>query len=686
MGSSGIQPTDRNPPDGPSMELPVLRRRAPYTVSVNDATPPTYVSLLQSRQDCRDVIREFIYDNVGNRGFRFIRSSVIAAHPPGVGKTTAVVESLNELNIHDESPSVLVVAPTHALLDEIESKLNVPASHVRGRTEGSEEPLCAHLPIAKAMARKRLPMHENICNTTCPERPGCLYYAQFGSASPVWLVTPRMARSKRFVHGKIGGEDVDWRAVVYDDVDPLNAFVDDVSVTATDLLDTAARERMAFWEPLLTAIASVVAHARDSLSGMELWQQFEIKLGLPALTHYVACLCEGPIPPDPQPNLPADRMPTIEEVRAQLPVFVRPLFRALQQEGEAFLTSRGTQPLLVAKDRKLTVRWSDIPRYLDYAPALVLDATPDVIAWRRILGLLPVITGTEPVALSPSCRITQVADHFNGKTALESPRRLKKLQEQIRRVLATCPTPALVISYKDIVPRLDGLYGEADVQFAHYYALRGLNKFADAQTLIVVGCPNPNMSGLCAQAAAFYGGTEPLRLSFKLCPEAYVSTNPQERWMVETVHWEDERLQSILRTRREGELLQVIFRLRPLQRQSSCSVWVFSEQPIPLVPVHLTGIGGVYCGELDDRTNAICIAVSELLEETEAVGKEAVESGEVAQRAFGARDRYSRSMVTNTNVLREVAHHTGIKASKDFASRPLERGGLSKYPVWLFHR
>ena len=175
------------------------------------------------------------------------------------------------------------------------------------------------------------------------------------------------------------------------------------------------------------------------------------------------------------------------------------------------------------------------------------------------------------------------------------------------------------MTYKGIVSRLDSPREGDEVSFDHFYAIRGLNKYRDIRTLIVLGCPNPSTGSVISRIATFYAGQAPIGVSFELRSQNYLTADPDIQWAVDTLRYEDERLQSSLYTLREGELLQAIYRLRILDRDVPCSIWIFTEQPIPNLPVHLTGIGGFYCPVLDDRVKSICSAVNELLSEVDPI-------------------------------------------------------------------
>jgi len=186
-------------------------RRAPYRLS--HPTPArAALTLSAARAECIGEAAAFVEEYVVKRHqtLNVWAPALLMRHQPGVGKTKSLAMAIN-LHLRGWSHGeVLIVAPTHELLSEIEAELEVPAVHVYGR----DETTCKYPEIAQAMRKRRLEMGELVCNKVCPARKGCRYYAQFDEGPLVWLVTPTMARSPRFRYAP-DGTDVNGGEIMY---------------------------------------------------------------------------------------------------------------------------------------------------------------------------------------------------------------------------------------------------------------------------------------------------------------------------------------------------------------------------------------------------------------------------------------------------------------------------------------
>ena len=149
-------------------------------------------------------------------------------------------------------------------------------------------------------------------------------------------------------------------------------------------------------------------------------------------------------------------------------------------------------------------------------------------------------------------------------------------------------------------------------------------------------------------------------------------------------HYKDPRIDAALWSLREAELLQAVYRLRPLSRNEPCKIVILTEQPIPGLPVHLTGLGGVFCPEWHSQTSAVLDATAKALVHAFQEGRTSIETGDVAQLAFNDRTRSSRAKVTKGSRLDEIAYHLrlNVEQGQGQSCRPLNNGGTSRYDVW----
>ncbi|MEX0761210.1 MAG: hypothetical protein WD208_06720 [Dehalococcoidia bacterium] len=73
---------------------------------------------------------------------------------------------------------------------------------------------------------------------------------------------------------------------------------------------------------------------------------------------------------------------------------------------------------------------------------------------------------------------------------------------------------------------------------------------------------------------------------------------------------------------------------------------LITEHPVPGLPVHLTGLDGAYCPELDDRTGAAIEVVLNVLPIKADPHPYFVGVDEIAQATYGSNDRQARRSVS----------------------------------------
>ena len=109
---------------------------------------------------------------------------------------------------------------------------------------------------------------------------------------------------------------------------------------------------------------------------------------------------------------------------------------------------------------------------------------------------------------------------------------------------------------------------------------------------------------------------------------------------------------------------------------------MLTEHPVPGVPVHLTGLSGAYCPELDPITAAVVLALKKLID----VGREVVDLGELATLAFGGDSPKSRRKIREAR-LGEIAYHARVIVEKTTEPLSLRNGGVGqRNGIQFIHR
>lgn len=206
-----------------------------------------------------------------------------------------------------------------------------------------------------------------------------------------------------------------------------------------------------------------------------------------------------------------------------------------------------------------------------------------------------------------AAKIIQRPEYNYGKVHLSNPQEREKALLQIGQLLEQHPNARVgLISHQSFVSVAKQRFPR--LKTGYYYGQRGSNEFVDCDVLIVFGTPNPNPNELERQAEALYWDQEALRTQTMLEPRRFQQRN-QTTLKTRVRAYADPRLQEMLRAKREEELLQAIFRARPLSldpkyyqyqqgdldfyepelrpERQQVTIYVFSALPLPALDVQL---------------------------------------------------------------------------------------------------
>lgn len=194
--------------------------------------------------------------------------------------------------------------------------------------------------------------------------------------------------------------------------------------------------------------------------------------------------------------------------------------------------------------------------------------------------LLSVLTGREietwEAPLQPDVEVVQTTDGSYGITTLrhENEKKQKtyeKLTQLAKQIASEAPEDTVIFTWQDIekVIREKQASGEfpVEVEIDHYGNIEGKNDYEDKQTIILLGTPTPNPKDMIELASAIWRDDTPLDMeSIKTGnyrPYQYVDAQGNG-YAVEVREYQDERLNMILQTYREQELVQAAHRHRPI--------------------------------------------------------------------------------------------------------------------------
>ena len=230
----------------------------------------------------------------------------------------------------------------------------------------------------------------------------------------------------------------------------------------------------------------------------------------------------------------------------------------------------------LGKDRVLCARRFDIPEM----KTLILDATADEETYQSLFGeRLRFIE----VHAEQNLELIQVSDSPVGKAKLlgthdANGKLIPGTDDLLARVcaLARMEDAVFVSNLEAVNQAKERGYLEQDHQTAHFNALRGLNKFETAQSLVIAGRPEPDALTLEAMGRALY-------------PTADLDLTGTLEWRQDGVSsvasHADPRIDAILRGIRESEIIQAIGRLRAVRSKTLKKVFLITHTPTGL-PAH----------------------------------------------------------------------------------------------------
>jgi hypothetical protein len=161
-----------------------------------------------------------------------------------------------------------------------------------------------------------------------------------------------------------------------------------------------------------------------------------------------------------------------------------------------------------------------------------------------------------------AAQIIQFTDYNYGKIHLATPKERLKALQRIGELVAQHPGQRIgLISHQSFTSAVRQQFPQ--IQVGHYYGQRGSNEFADCDVLICFGTPNPNPQELERQAEALYWDQGAINPQTLLEPRVFEQSGGQVL-QTRVRAYRDPRLHEMHRAKREEELLQAIFRARPL--------------------------------------------------------------------------------------------------------------------------
>lgn len=526
----------------------------------------------------------------------------------GVGKSHGVRRDLaalvRRLRARRDGRTAALMVPTHELAAEAAAALATSAPDLvvrvwRGR--GAEAPdragkMCRKLDRVEEVRRLRLDVQEFACRG-CPLAAECEYLAQHKAHADVWVVPAAMLERQP---PKALGE---LAALVVDE--PQGPAVVDAMLPLLDLArydaidgDRMAGQRLASLRNLvLDAVAELpdgpLPRAAFATLGMTVTSAAEL-LALEWRT-----LITPDLPPGAEPAVRRAALATAARnadlgrrtmLATALEALLAPDGPELSGRIEVQTTRAGVRDLHLRASREMHPRWRALP-------TLILDATLQLdlvrLSWPKVELVADV------AVQAPHQRMRQVADGSFTLAALdaEAPgldeeerhrrkRNLARLRVQLHAEARRHAGQVLVICNKRIKERLRELGMPANVDLAHFNALRGLDRWRDCAAVVVVGWTLPHAAALERQASAITGSALP-STGYQRA-EARRELADGTGILSETWQHPDPLVEALRWSACNAELIQAIGRGRGVQRTAAnpLDVLLLTDTPIPF-PVEL---------------------------------------------------------------------------------------------------
>lgn len=600
---------------------------------------PAPSTLEEVRKKRSRLFVDFLENKGGGNGNKVLLDRTQA----GTGKSHGLTQAVNEYHRKKRAGKVAVFVPRHDLgKTEGRGEWN----HVKGRTHGLGTPAaqvpCAFPDQQSELARQRIPGLTG-CKA-CRLREECEKNRQAEEGKPFyWSQFQRTQRAIVLPVQHLSTPTV-WEnaaALVFDDCDLLGLQVQEVEVPREDLLQALDRAEQAgngysSAQPLLRLLLEVLdlvdRGEPGKRSGVELVdllnkQAAELGLNLREVLEAARQVRE----PEPfgtggiETGVTAPRRFIGDLVEILLVELGR-----LEQGEERWNTRLYLEP--VKRGSKMhRFRFFDrrpIPAdRMTGKPIIILNASMTREEAQRLFPDRTIEVFEDPVRLPQGVRIIQHIGRGYGKVDLSRPQSVEELAHEWLQVLTrNTGKKSAFITHQAARNALRKHLG--DLPGLHFFNQRGSNELKDVDLLGILGTPNPNPEDLLEQAAALYWDGPVLQTHAFLESRSVTLTRGRQA-QTQAYTYRDPRLRSLLEGRREQEILQAIYRARPLSAATSVQddlfeapqqvrlgveIHVFSNLPIPGVEVELADLKPVPARPRESTLEQLTEACLALLE------------------------------------------------------------------------
>lgn len=538
---------------------PVVEEQRFLERKLKSVPPPEVAHAAGSIDDARRIIRQALRDYLEDP---VPVSMLLIKASPGTGKTTLAVEIADALAASGKR--VAYAGPRHDLYLDVVAKSGDPSLWYewQPRQIGDEEKpqTCRYTDQMNTWLHKGYQAMD-FCSGVChwDYVKECPYHLQSHRREPIIYVQHQ--------HVTLG-HPIEF-GVLFGDESPLQAFTREWRIPARWVLPPG----MDYTEPLtsLLYVLSALCETTDRpVQGKEL---IEILGG----ADEVIQACESFV-------MPIDELAAAGEIHHADQVERMPYFHLFDLAPLLLREARQAQAgvdypqRIIAAEKHLTLLLRRTPDYTRLPPHVVwMDATGRPEIYKAIFRRQVDVVDAAPKLWG---NVYQVVDRANGKRSLENTGKRDQTKTLIQKIIEYYgyERPS-VIGFKSFVDELD-------LKTAHFYAARGTNAHEDADAIIIVGAPQPNIYDVVKLAKmVYFDRNDAFRVVWCSQEVTYPYVDPtdgQGRSYPVSGFWKDLDLQSLVEVMREDEIVQAAHRGRPVNKP--VDIWLLTNVPIQALP------------------------------------------------------------------------------------------------------
>ena len=512
--------------------------------------------------------------------------AVVVCTPAGVGKTSLVVEEIAQR----EGGRIEMYVPTHALAEEVAKKircanpkLTVKVMAGRSHPGPDGKPLCKKHQLAEEAARAGADVYGSLCarkkgggEERCQYYATCSYIGQFTPADVTIYTHAHLPLERmRLEPGvpELAIIDESFFGACIDTIEiPLSSLHAGSLGPAAALVCAEIEHAMTQNMPLHTHLYSAGATPEVCVAALR-----EVRQAAPTMH------------PSMGPKQRRAALRRLQESTQLLELlnavcaeygYPRPESHALKYNSEG--------GKITVHLKKSISRFHDRER--DESRVLIIDASAD----RQIIGQFFDVTDFTRIPAARRAQVIQCRSTRCSKTSLvparnsdpkskrEARKRLKEVEsfiaqraKQHHRVLVVGPQEITGNAKAKVKPLIKV---PANVDLAHFGAIRGIDRWKNHDAIVVIGCNQPPIEAVEAIArCVFLHDRTPLQFAGSWTTEERGYRLKRGQAGVDVVRHPDPRVQAVLEQVREWESTQAIDRLRLVHTETPKRVYVLSN-------------------------------------------------------------------------------------------------------------